>query len=134
MEAVVDILSDSKFPVSRSVIRERVVDVLAKNGVKGKVYVSVAVVGDRKMRWMNKKFRDKDYTTDVLSFPTNDPSQNIDDEGFVYSGEGERVLGDVLVSYPQALMMASRLNQMVDQVVADLVEHGMMHLLGQHHD
>lgn len=134
MKVKVDVLSDSKFPVSRKLIRERVAKVLVDREVEGSIYVSVAIVGDRKMRWMNQKYRNKDYTTDVLSFPTVDPSQKMDDRGFMFADGEIRVLGDILVSYPQAVMLASRLNQMVDQVVADLVEHGMLHLLGIHHD
>lgn len=134
MQVTVDVLSDSKFPVSRAMIRQRVSELLEKKGVEGDLYVSVSIVGDRKMRWINREYRKKDYPTDVLSFPVDDPSQSIDDGGFVNSFDSVRVLGDVVVSYPQALMMASRLNQMVDEVVCDLVEHGMLHLLGIHHD
>ncbi len=134
MQLSVDILADSKFPVSRSMIRERVARVLEEKKVEGVVYVSVAIVGDRKMRWMNKKYRERDYTTDVLSFPTVDPSQDVDDHGFVDPEAVGKVLGDILVSYPQAMQVATRTNQLIDGVVGDLVEHGLNHLLGIHHD
>ena len=134
MSAKVDISADSKFPVNRGMIRDCIEKVLESRGVTEDVYVSVAVVGDRKMRWINRDYRKKDYATDVLSFPTEDPSQSIEEEGFFQAEEVGWVLGDIVVSYPQAVMIASRKNQMLDEAVCDLVAHGMLHLLGIHHD
>ncbi len=130
----VDVLADSKFPVDRKNIRARVANLLAKFRMQGDVYVSVQVVGDRKMRGLNKKYRKLDRTTDVLSFPTNDPSQDVGDEGFVQAEELGLVLGDIVVSYPQAVVQASQKQKLIDDVVGDLVEHAMLHLLGMHHD
>lgn len=130
----VDVLADSKFPVNRKAIRERVFEVLEKMEMNGQITVSVLVVGDRKMRSLNKKYRKLNKTTDVLSFPTNDPSQPIDDGGFLQAMDLGVHLGDIVVSYPQAVIIASEKNRLLDEVVGDLVEHGMMHLLGYHHD
>ncbi len=134
MSVKVDISADSKFPVNRGMIRSRIKEVLESRGVSEDVYVSVTIVGDRKMRWINRDYRQKDYATDVLSFPTDDPSQNIEDHGFFQAKEAGWVLGDIIVSHPQAVMIASRKNQMLDEAVCDLVAHGMLHLLGIHHD
>ena len=133
-EVKVEINADSKFPVDRKEIRRRVALVLSEKGAEGKVLVSVAVVGDRKMRQLNRKYRKKDYPTDVLSFPTSDPSQDIGDSGFFQAREIGLVLGDIVVSYPQSVMIAVAKNKLLDEVVGDLVEHGMLHLLGFHHD
>lgn len=133
-DLTVFVKADSKFRVSRDLIRERVAHVLAQRGVSGKTEVSVLVVGDRKMRQVNKQYRNLDKTTDVLSFPTYDPTQPIKDEGFFHPDEAGLVLGDIIVSYPQAVEAASRKNQMLDEAVCDLVEHGLLHLLGIHHD
>lgn len=130
----VEITADSKFPVDRKAIRERIAHVLQEKNVTGKVTVSVSIVGDRKMQTLNKKYRQKDYPTDVLSFPTHDPSQDIDDQGFFQEKGAGLVLGDIVVSHPQAVMIASRRNEMLDVIVGELVEHGMLHLLGIHHD
>ena len=130
----VNIKADSKFPVDRGKIREAVAAVLKKFRVKEQVIVSVSVVGDRKMKGLNKKFRKLDKTTDVLSFPTHDPTQSMDDEGFLQAPELGLHLGDLVVSFPQAIEIASKKNKLVDDVVYDLVEHGMYHLMGIHHD
>jgi probable rRNA maturation factor len=85
------------------------------------------------MATLNKKYRGKIGTTDVLSFPTHDPSQEIDEGGFFNAPENGLVLGDIIVSYPMAIKEAMQKNMMVDDVIAGLVEHGLMHLLGIHH-
>jgi probable rRNA maturation factor len=129
----VEISADSKFPVNRKMIRERILAVLKRQEVSGKVEVSVLVVGDRKMAQLNKHYRGKVGTTDVLSFPTHDPSQDINDGGFIDPKDLGLVLGDIVVSYPQAVDQAMKKNSLLDEVVCDLVEHSMMHLLGIHH-
>jgi len=128
------VLADSKFPVNRKAIRERVGIVLERMGVNGEILVSVMVVGDRKMKAINKKYRKLDKTTDVLSFPTSDPSQPMEEGGFAQAPDLGLHLGDIVVSYPQAVVEASQKNRLLDDVVGDLVEHGLMHLLGYHHD
>ena len=133
LDLKVEVTSDSKFPVSRKAIRERIREVLLRQKVSGKVLVSVTVVGDRKMLQLNRKYRSLNSTTDVLSFPTHDPTQPIDDGGFMDPSELGLVLGDIVVSYPQTVLIAMKKNQLLDDAVCDLVEHGMMHLLGIHH-
>lgn len=131
----VDVLADSKFPVNRKMIRERIITVLKKFNINGdRIMVSVLVVGDRKMRALNKKYRKLNKTTDVLSFPTEDPTQPMDNIGFMQVEDLGLSLGDIVVSYPQAVVVASEKNKLLDEVVGDLVEHGLMHLLGYHHD
>lgn len=134
MAAIVDIKSDSRYPVNRQAIRDRINTVLDVRKVRESCYVSVSVVGDRKMKSINKTYRQKDYTTDVLSFPTYDPSQPIEDGGFKQAEEIGLALGDIIVSYPYAVKIASQKNKFLDEVICDLVEHGMLHLLGIHHD
>lgn len=129
--ATVHIKADSRFPVDRKRIRHVVDTVLAEKGVVGEVQVSVAIVGDRKMKYLNEKFKKSKGTTDVLSFPYTETESST---GFVMSEEFGLILGDIVVSYPQAVQQAMEKNSLVDDKVSFLVEHGLLHLLGIHHD
>jgi probable rRNA maturation factor len=120
----------SHFPVSRAKIREAVVTRLA-GFVKRKTEVSVLVVGDRQMRSLNLKYRKLDATTDVLSFPLNESA--VAETQFIEPPDDILRLGDIVVSYPQAVREAREENKMVDVKVVELVEHGLNHLLGIHH-
>ncbi len=50
-------------------IKKTIEETLDENSVKSKTEVSVAIIGDRKMTQLNKKYRNKDGTTNILSFP-----------------------------------------------------------------
>ena len=134
MDLTVDIKTDSRYPVDRNAVRLAVAKILNEKGVEGKVYVSVRVVGDRMMRNLNRSYRKLDKTTDVLSFPTIDPSQDLDMHGYADPEDAGLILGDIVVSYPVARIEAAEKNMMLDEVIGGLVEHGMLHLLGYHHD
>lgn len=127
------ITADSKFPVNRRRIRAVISRVLTERGVTGDVEVSVAVVGDRKMTRLNKVYKKARGTTDVLSFPYAE-GEFVPEAGFVTPEEAPLPLGDIVVSYPQAVTQAIAQNKFVDDVTDFLVEHGLLHLLGIHHD
>ncbi len=122
--------TESHFPVSRDVVKNAVERALAQK-MSGNVEVSIMIVGDRAMRNLNKTYRQIDATTDVLSFPQNDPSQQM--KQFVNPPDNILYLGDIIVSYPQAVDEASEDNMMVDDKIVQLVLHGLDHLLGIHH-
>lgn len=117
------ITTESRYPADRKIIRERVVKVLEAHGVKSKAEVEIGIIGDRKMRELHKKYMGSDVTTDVLSF-------SIEERG----PDDVLRLGSVVVSYPQAMKEAIEENLLVDEKIAFLVEHGLLHLLGIHHE
>ncbi len=123
----VSIFVESRYKINRKRIKKKLAQVLDKNEVSGPVDISIAIVGDRKMRELSRKYKGDDKTRNILSF-----SQN----------EGEKVvnptnalrLGDIVLSFPVVIMESARDDMLVDDKVDDLVEHGLMHLLGLHHE
>lgn len=123
--------TESHFPVATKVVKEAVTTALEQR-VKGNVEVSVTIVGDRRMKELNSTYRKIEDTTDVLSFPQNDPSQKAS-HPFVTPPDNTLRLGDIVVSYPQAVLEAAHENKLVDVKIVELVLHGLDHLLGIHH-
>lgn len=122
-----EIKADSRYKFNRKKVRESVEKLLAEHGINQPVELSLMVVGDRKIRELEKKYFGEDKVTDVLSFPQM--------EGKVMPGEEDKlVLGDVVVCYPQAKRQALKLNRLLDDEIEFLVNHGVLHLLGVHHD
>lgn len=121
------IFVESRYRINRKRIKSVISSVLEEQGVKSPMEVSVAIVGDRKMKALNKKYRQKETTTNILSFPLS---------------EGEHThlptdilrLGDIVISYPQVIREAAKEEMLVDDRVEELVRHGMLHLLGLHHE
>lgn len=122
--------TESHFPVDRKKIKEAIERALLHE-VHRSAEVSVSIVGDRRMRELNKKYRSLDATTDVLSFGLNDPA--IQGDAFVEPPDDILRLGDIVVSYPQAMEEAREENNLVDDQIVCLVLHGLDHLLGKHH-
>ena len=118
---------ESRYRVNRKRIKAIIARVLTENKITSPTEVSIAIVGDRKMRYLNKKYRGKDNTTNVLSF-----SQQEGEKPVVPTNTLQ--LGDVVLSYPQVIRDAARDEVLVDDKVDELVAHGLLHLLGLHHN
>lgn len=87
--------------------------------------MTVAFVSDRAMRELNRRWRGKSGTTDVLSFPSGQ-------EEFE-KGEGVS-LGDVVISAEQAERQAAEHGLDFEGEVAQLILHGLLHLCGYDHE
>ena len=126
------IKTDSHYRVDRDRIRSVIDKCLNDRKIKGQFEVSVNVIGDRSMREMNKKYRNFDETTDVLSFPLQEEKRK--DAPFVDPPDGILRLGDIVISYPQVVEDAVTENILIDDKIDELVRHSMDHLLGNHHE
>ena len=124
--------TESHYPVGRKKIKAAVISYLTPK-IESDVEVSITIVGDRQMHELNKRYRGIDYPTDVLSFPHNDPSQP-NPVPFVDPPDNLIRLGDIVVSYPQAVTEAIEENKLVDDQIIFLIYHGIDHLLGIHHE
>lgn len=132
------ISSDPRYAINRAAIQAAVMNTLQQNHVLGKVEIGINIVGDRKMHELNKKYRGVDATTDILSFALEDPNpinlQHMLKVGFVASPDKWLRLGDIVISYREAVTDASLDGISVEEEINFLVEHGTRHLLGVYHD
>lgn len=118
---------ESRYKVNRKRIKRTIKRILEEEHVKGPVEVSVAIVGDRKMRDLSRKYKGEDKTRNILSFPLHEGPSS-------YLPTDVLRLGDIVISYPEIIKEAARMEKLVDDRVQDLIEHGMEHLLGLHHE
>ncbi len=118
---------ESRYKVNRKRIKSAIEFVLEEQKIQTPLEVSIAIIGDRKMRALNKKYRDKDKTANILSFPLSEGEQTKLPSDIMR-------LGDIVISYPQVIREASEQELLVDDRVEELVQHGMLHLLGLHHE
>lgn len=126
-EVTVLLFVESRYKANRKRIRKAVEKALEDQHVKGPVEVSIAIVGDRKMRDLSRKYKGEDKTRNILSFSL------AEGEATVLPSDKLR-LGDIVISYPVLIQEAARDDEMVDDRMDMLVTHGMMHLLGVHHE
>lgn len=123
--------TETHYPVNRKKVKTAISSVLEKK-TKHNVEVSVAIIGDRRMRELNRTYRKIDETTDVLSFPLNDATYT-KNQPFIEAPDDILRLGDILISFPQAVETATEENKLVDDVIVGLALHGLDHVLGIHH-
>lgn len=89
------------------------------------VMVSLRIVGNAESRKLNREWRDKDYATNVLSFPIGEMP-----DGFV----GDAPLGDVVICAPVISREAREQGKSLDAHWAHMMVHGVLHLLGYDHE
>lgn len=87
--------------------------------------LSIALVGDREIRDLNRQHRNLDRATDVLSFSL------VDGE---WAGFRGALLGDVVISVETAARQARKRHRSLNEETARLLIHGVLHLLGHDHE
>ena len=101
--------------------------------------VNILFTNDQLIREINKKFRNIDVSTDVLSFPMIDYKEPGDfghedlfDDCF-HPDTGELLLGDIVISIPRAECQATEYGHSYIRELAFLTAHSMFHLMGYDH-
>ncbi len=133
-EYFIPIFVESRYKVNRKQIATTISSVLKQHGVNGPAEVSVAIVGDRKMRSLNKTYKGEDKATNILSFSLIDGKQVVLPPKDLKTRNDVLRLGDIILSYPHVIKEAVRDEMMVDDKVDQLLQHGLQHLLGVHHE
>ena len=85
--------------------------------------LSVEIVGNARIRRLNRQYRQHDHPTDVLAFPMREAP-----------GPRTQLLGDVVISLQKATEQASGYHHSLDEELAKLLTHGILHLLGYDHE
>jgi len=130
--------------IDESLLKNVIKNVLKEVDIKEKTEISLAIVGDGRMRKLNKMYRGKNRVTDVLSFENKTVipylakafprlKKNKDIE-FIDPPDNIKRLGEIIICYPQAKKQARRLSHSLEKELIILLIHGMLHLLGYDHE
>src|ERR1700730_3082550 len=93
--------SDSKYSINKLAIQAAVMDVLQQHEIKGNIQIGISIVGDKKMHEFNKKYRNIDKPTNILTFALNDMASDSQLQfisrigGFVKAPDHTIYLGDI---------------------------------------
>lgn len=77
------------------------------------------------MRTLNRRYRGKDKTTDVLSFSLREGA---------FSHIQPHILGDIVIAVPTAARQATEAGHTLGREIDILLVHGLLHLLGYNHE
>lgn len=101
------------------------------DGVKD-VQMTLTLCGKKKIKALNKEYRNKDKVTDVLSFPLYDdlrPDHKVKEKNFEIMD-----LGDLVICKEKAISQSKEFNVTYEQEVIHLAVHGFLHLIGFDHE
>jgi probable rRNA maturation factor len=118
-------------------MRDTALAALAQAEPSGPVEFTLRLTDDSELHALNKQYRGMDEPTDVLSFggegfvdgllaPTSHP--------FSHPREERMYLGDIMISMDRCVAQARQYGHSVDDELALLVIHGVLHVLGYDHD
>ena len=85
--------------------------------------LSLELVGNQRIRRLNRQYRQQDYPTDVLAFPLREAD-----------GPRTSLLGDVVISLPKAAQQAAQHGLSIEEELRKLLIHGILHLKGYDHE
>ena len=91
--------------------------------INKKVYLSLLLSNNKKIKILNKKFRNKDKHTDVLSFPFNQKKRR----------SKKLYLGDIIISFDYMNKPRNLTNKAFKEKTIRIFIHGFLHLLGYDH-
>ena len=110
--------------------------VLVAQGVSSNAELGLVIASQERVRQLNRNYLGKDRPTDVLAFSMlPEPSTRGGDlPPFVSPPDGRLHFGEVIISYPQAVIQAEEHRHSAKRELAILIIHGILHLLGYEHD
>ena len=100
--------------------------------IDSKLYITITLTTPENIRKINKKYRNIDKETDVLSFPMfqkDELDEKIKNKDFLY----EDVLGDIVISIDKVERQAKEYGHSFERELSYMVVHGFYHLMGYDH-
>ncbi len=101
--------------------------VIAAQGIGSQAELGLFITSQERIRELNRSYLGKDRPTDVIAFHMLSGGE---ESNFVLPPDGVLHLGEVVISYPQAVIQAEQQGHSVVREIAILIIHGILHLLG----
>ena len=111
--------------------------VLIDQHAEANLEMGLLITSQERVRELNRLYRNQDEATDVLAFymlPELATGGEAGPATFATPPDGVLHLGEVVISYPQAILQAQEQQHSVRRELAILIIHGVLHLLGYDHD
>jgi probable rRNA maturation factor len=131
----INILIDNEFKkkVTKRWLTLVAEQVLKEEKTGSNVELGILITNQAKVHELNRTYRNINRPTDVLSFyMIPEPAQKNDT--FITAPDNIQHLGEVVISYPQAVLQARENKHAVKKEITILLIHGILHLLGYDHE
>ena len=115
---MINIVTSSRYKINRQKIKLFVENIFEKEQLVSQFSLNIIFVGKNKMKSFTERYKNEKETLPVLSFPYNEKV-----------GDEEILLGEVVICYPLVILLAAERNKRVDEIINELVKHGIDNLL-----
>ncbi|MDO9028391.1 MAG: rRNA maturation RNase YbeY [Candidatus Roizmanbacteria bacterium] len=115
---MINIVTSSRYKINRQKIKLFVENIFEKEQLTSQYSLNIIFVGKNKMKSFTEKYKNEKETLPVLSFPYNEKM-----------GKEEILLGEVILCYPLVILLAAERNKRVDEIINELIKHGVENLL-----
>lgn len=115
---MINIISSSRYKITRRKIKQAAKMIFDEYGLTSNYILNIIFIGKIKMRHIVQKYKKENEALPVLSFPYNKEKT-----------EGNQLLGEVFICYPQAVLLAAQRNKTVDYILTELIKHGIGNLI-----
>jgi probable rRNA maturation factor len=133
MEINILIDKELKGRLEASWLQKIVEQVLVAQGAGTNVELGLLITTEERVKQLNRDYRGRDEPTDVLAFSARE-EVGAELPPFVTPPDGVLHLGEVIISYPQAVIQAEEHRHSIKKELAILIIHGVFHLLGYKDD
>ncbi len=96
--------------------------------------ISLLITGQQRIQELNRDYRGKNQPTDVLSFSMSAQKEGEEALAFISPPDDLVHLGEVIISYPQAVLQSGESRHSIAVEMAALIVHGVLHILGYDHE
>lgn len=124
IELILNFKNYTKTVFSKNTTQAILINKLSKIKKRGIFEISATLCGQKRIWALNKKYRNIDRPTDVLSFGQDRLKAMADQPVF---------LGDIVISVKEAKKNAKKYRRSFEEEMEELLYHGLKHLLGYHH-
>ena len=135
MEISVLIEEDFEEQLETSWLQSIARQVLVVQDAGANAELGLVITSQQRVQELNRNYLGRDEPTDVLAFHmTPQAGETVADvPPFITPPDGMLHLGEVIISYPQAVIQAEERQHSVKKELAILIIHGVLHLLGYDH-
>jgi rRNA maturation RNase YbeY len=115
---MIHVVCPSRYKVNKKDIRTHAGSYLASRGAPNNAALTIVFIGTRKMKQIANQYKQEDVALPVLAFPYDEnPSSD------------EHLIGEILMCYPQVVLLAAERNKRVEDMITQLIEHGIRNIL-----
>lgn len=115
---MINITGSSRYKINKKSLRIFGDDLLVAKGISPESLLNIVFVGKRKMREIASTYKHEDVALPVLAFPYKEKTEDT-----------ENFLGEIIICYPQAVLLAAERNKKVQDMMQQLIDHALKNII-----